>query len=83
MLNPHEETWTAHKDCVVMPEGWRTILRTHEDMLDGQERERAQLAAQAPAMARLLLEIHGDHEQMAAGRYDALEAVLRAAGVLP
>lgn len=94
MTKPHEEKWTAHKDCVVMVDGWRTVFVSHEDMGPEPSRERAQLAAQAPAMARLLLRVHdvaattegcpickdifGPH------RGDCeLVAVLRAAGVLP
>jgi len=72
-----------------MPKGWRTILLTHEDMLDGQERERCELAAQAPAMVRLLLKIlddaPGGGEVLQALGYktiDEIKAVLRAAGVL-
>lgn len=58
MTKPHEERWAAHKDCVVEPTSWKTIFIPHEDFRDDElARDRAQFAAQAPAMARLLLKL--------------------------
>jgi hypothetical protein len=90
VTKPHEETWSAHKDCVVMTNGWRTIFVSHEDMGPEPSRERAQLAAQAPAMARALLKVVGDAEDggetlhaLGYKTVDEMRDVLRAAGVLP
>ncbi len=95
MTKPHEETWSANAKGAAMI--------CNEDghgqgvfMFDKDDRERARLAAQAPAMARLLLEGQWICEERGdlcrhcgklerEGHADDCElvTVLRAAGVLP
>ncbi len=65
-MKPWEETWVAHKDCVVDEPTWKTVFVIHEDSrvdlgYEGADRwlnrERAQLVSAAPDMARVLLEM--------------------------
>ncbi len=91
MTKPHEETWTfeppnsGNRGAVLLDE-WEsamTLWRTdhHETESDTA---RHKLAAQAPAMARLLLSLMpGTAEPLWPDTLDEIEAVLRAAGVLP
>ncbi len=94
-MKPHEETWSANVNGAAMV--------CNEDghgqgvfMFDKDDHARARLAAQAPAMARLLLEGQWNCEERGdlcqhCGRLKReghapdcdLAVVLRAAGVLP
>lgn len=92
-MKPHEETWSANVKGMAMI--------CNEDghgqgvfMFDKDDRARARLAAQAPAMARLLLRVYQRGEStsgcpvckaiFSAHTLDCdVVAVLRAAGVLP
>lgn len=92
-MKTHEETWTEDPDDSTMIKtgdgagsaDFDEPARDNADVEPSIERRqaRAKLAAQAPAMARLLLEMHergsfdGCHDE------SAVDAVLRAAGVLP
>lgn len=97
---PHDETWANDDESP----GWGEIrlVSTPEDVGEGDPEsiwigefntpERRRLAAQAPAMARLLLQVNarecpvcGDAKFPTAPHRDGCEfaAVLRAAGVLP
>ncbi len=91
-MRPHQETWTtsleklAGYDCmsdahVVRDQrGARVFDLDDRDGFD----ERAKLAAQAPAMARLLLEMLAiiDETRLSEDLEREVTAVLRAAGVL-
>ena len=58
-MRPHEETWAAASAVVVRDDGqWVARFSPSPGVSPDVEAARAQLAAQAPAMARLLLGIH-------------------------
>lgn len=104
MTKPIEETWTYDTTPPITTHGVSLVL-PGRDIQFGEEEgphgeswctatetdvARARLAAQAPAMARLLLKVIADAddggEVMSALGYktiDEMRAVLRAAGVLP
>ncbi len=70
----HEDTWTTNSNGEIRIENGTLIVGyLREDVRD--------LAAQAPAMARLLLELMGDPD-LDDYAHTRVEAVLRAAGVL-
>ncbi len=90
-MKPHEETWVNADES----EGWGGIdlVSTQEDVAQGDPHrigvgefdtpERRRLAAQAPAMARKLLElIYDDINEGLLPTWE-IEAVLRDAGVIP
>lgn len=87
-MKPHEETWSANVKGAAMI--------CNEDgrghgvfMFHSRDHARARLAAQAPAMARAILEIVGDEPITAMTRIPTVEqmrrlqTVLFAAGVIP
>ncbi len=74
-LRPHEETWTSDGTDI----GWPSS--PYGDSNDVR-RARVHLAAAAPAMARLLLELMGDPD-LDDYAHTRIEEVLRAAGVQP
>lgn len=81
-MNVIDEEWEADERGYLRVKGGDCIF-IGDSMGDGASTrpERATLAAQAPAMARLLralLKYDGDHRSAGAA-----ESVLRAAGVLP
>jgi len=86
MQKPHEETWTATPDAVECgPDDYARFDGPYE-----MAAARARLAAQAPAMARILLEIASLSEGVGDVRSalgdetcEEIRSVLRAAGVLP
>lgn len=95
-MRPHEETWSAEEVVVARDDGqWIARFSPSPGVSPDFEATRAQLAAQAPAMARLLLEaidITADYCPWCGARLEedekhtdgcAAAAVLRAAGVLP
>lgn len=91
-LKPHEETWGADGTCVMMCDGPQPIAVARFQHAEENEapspdvgERRAKLAAQAPAMARLLLRLEttpstrdGFIQALLAIKY-----VLHDAGVLP
>lgn len=92
MTKPHEETWDGTVQWGwVLVEGGGLGGKAPLQPLEG---ERMRLAAQAPAMARLLLRVHALGNTLSGcpickaitGPHTPnceLDAVLRAAGVLP
>lgn len=82
-MKPWEETWVAEYASVRDVRDRRVLLADWRGTgdLDNQD-EVARLAAQAPAMARLLLRQYEDNKSRCEPDC-ALVAVLRAAGVLP
>lgn len=102
MTKPHEETWTLQRYVIELGDTGRHIGEFVDDLdlgiadpNPGRDRDRAQLAAQAPAMARLLLRLVHEYPGtdgacMLCGSYTTqphgpkCEAgnVLRAAGVI-
>lgn len=103
MTKPHEETWRfcpseAHSGFVAFPQGGEMVVKYDPANYSHDEgAARARLAAQAPAMARLLLKVEwvireGELRCTMCGWLKVegehatdceLAAVLRAAGVLP
>ncbi len=101
MTKPHEETWeyVAHYQHIDVPEGGDIGIFVDDRVLDEGEKARLRLAAQAPAMARLLLSlqhpVRGDVYELGCCYFCRasevqkhatdceLATVLRAAGVLP
>lgn len=87
MSKPHEETWTAGGQTISV-DGEISII-SHSAATASAETAsgRAQLAAQAPAMARLLLDLRALHNgEVAPSMPDILDRayeLLSAAGVLP
>ncbi len=96
MTKPHEETWTStvghrtsdatngsvwHWPSVVTP-GSKALFQFDHASESKADDARATLAAQAPAMARLLQFLLHVPETPPADR-ERIERVLRAAGVLP
>jgi hypothetical protein len=79
-MKPHEETWETNGGYVVLAGSGACVAEAQVRGAD--DGNGARLIAQAPAMARLLVELMGDPDldDYAHGR---CEAVLRAAGVLP
>ena len=102
-VKPWEENWGVSRlDATTLDEGdlqCARFTRLHEREQEQVSADRAKLAAQAPAMARLLLKHQWVKDESGDGRrycpacpmdeeqghYDNCEilAVLRAAGVLP
>ena len=87
-MKPHEETWVANWS-VRGPESVTVIGAEGRevDVLMLKTSDRARLAAQAPVMARLLLQVVDDSAHGYAHSVDGLRCrkiadVLRAAGVL-
>lgn len=82
-MKPWEETWDAVLTIAVRIRHPNGDLRWTE----GGESQlmRAKLAAQAPAMARLLLQFTGNdgRQEYSPPDQDAVVAILRDAGVIP
>ena len=71
MTKPWEETWeyVAHYQHIDVPEGGDIGIFVDDRVLDESEKARLRLAAQAPAMARLLLEIQWGGSCMSYGSH--------------
>ena len=98
-MRPYEETWSAKEVVVARDDGkWIARFSPSPGESPDVEAARAQLAAQAPAMARLLLEMewaanlgHNTYgcalcQRDPSAGHDpdcALVAILSAAGMLP
>lgn len=85
-----EETWTVdpHDETRVREPGGWMVLEAFGVQVDAASVDRARLAARAPEMARLLLNVGrwlspGLGEQRLPPTKEEVEAVLRDAGVIP
>lgn len=81
----HEETWVAHRYVVEMDgDAGRQLGQFVDDVDDPEwswcDRDRAELAAAAPEMARFLLKVIDDESS---SRADEAKEILTKAGVWP
>lgn len=91
-MNPWEETWDAASTQLRKGPGAFDAIASFDrghDPIDAEDLARAKLAAQAPAMARVLLAYFGKDCEMCGHNNEhphhpscALATVLRAAGVV-
>lgn len=82
-MKTHEEAWEAVGTSIHV-DGTKTWAKFDMNELSAQDYQaalaRAKLAAQAPAMARLLLEVDAS---AIGSRFPEIVNVLRSAGVIP
>lgn len=82
-MKPHEETWVAEGAEILTGAPARAVLAVVDrEGTRESDHARARLAAQAPAMSRLLLEARAEIRGEGWGT-ENIDNVLRDAGVIP